>query len=106
MGNGVQVCDSKSFRDLHKGFKWYYKRFSPYSDNGFIRRLPPKRLGGRPRLLSSEACLGLALTYTRTMGGEYVLQALFGVTGTPLNLWLKFARRILVEILIMFGYRS
>jgi hypothetical protein len=34
------------------------------------------------------------------MGGEFVLQALFGVTGSPLNLWLKFGRRILVQILM------
>jgi hypothetical protein len=97
----ITLCglDCKSFRDLHEGFKWYYTNFSPYSADGFIRRLPLKQLGGRPRLLSSEACLGLALTYTRTMGGEYILQAIFGATGSPLNLWLKFARRIIVEIL-------
>jgi hypothetical protein len=33
----ITLCDfdSKSFRDLLlKGFKWYYKRFSPYRDDG------------------------------------------------------------------------
>jgi hypothetical protein len=32
----ITLCgfDSKSFRDLHEGFKCYYKRFSPYSDDG------------------------------------------------------------------------
>ena len=50
-------------------------------------------------MLSSEAVLGLVLTYNRTSCQEYVLCQLFGLTATPLNLWLKFGRMVLVKVL-------
>jgi len=33
------------------------------------------------------------------MGGEFILQSLFGITSTPLNLWLKFGRVICIKFL-------
>jgi hypothetical protein len=89
--------DHASFNQLHDEFQPIYDRFTPYGRDGTIAYVDRSR--GRPRLLSSTQALGLALVHTRTMGGEFTLQALFGVTGSALNLWLKFSRKILISFL-------
>jgi len=92
--------DNQSFFALHRLFYPYYKNFTPYSNNGKIVPLKKRKTrSGRPRMLSSEAVLGLVLTYNRTSCQEYVLCQLFGLTATPLNLWLKFGRMVLVKVL-------
>ncbi len=104
----VTMCgfDHASFAILHAKFKVEYDKYSPYSKNGRIRKLPPQqdvRTGnkkrGRPRLLSSIHCLGLALTWTRTQGSYAVLQVIFGLTPGQLSLWLRFSRRLVVKVL-------
>jgi hypothetical protein len=44
-------------------------------------------------------CLGLVLRWTRTKGPLYSLQMDFGMSHSCLILWLRFARRVLVDIL-------
>jgi len=91
----------------HASFKWILERFGPvyYNDSPYISddgrivaKTDPKK--GRPRLLTAEDCLGLLLTWTRTRGSQFPLQMIFGVTGSPLDVYLKFARRIMIKILL------
>jgi DDE superfamily endonuclease len=91
----------------HDTFSWLEERFtplfnsnSPYSTDGFIRSIDPLRIrGGRPRKIDANTCLGLTLMWTRTRGSLSVLQCLFGITGSPLDLWLRFGRKLVIAIL-------
>ena len=98
--------DNRSFYALHRLFQPYYNRYTPYSDNGKIVPLKKRKVrSGRPRMLSSEAVLGLVLMYNRTSCQEFILcQLWFGLTATPLGLWLKFGRMVLVKILRSHRY--
>ena len=97
--------DNQAFFALHRLFVPYYNQYTPWSTNGKIVKLK-KRSGtaGRPRMLSSEAVLGLVLVYNRTCCQEYMLCAFFGLTATPLNLWLKFGRMVIVKVLPKHQY--
>jgi hypothetical protein len=53
---------------------------------------PVKSVAGRKRLIDATTCLGLYLAWTRTRGSCMILQMVFGLTGTPLCTWLRFAR--------------
>ncbi|KAI2499726.1 hypothetical protein MHU86_14738 [Fragilaria crotonensis] len=56
--------------------------------------------GGRPRMMKATDCLGMCLAWTRTRGSSMVLQiTIFGMTATSVSLYLRFGRRILVEVL-------
>ena len=54
---------------------------------------------GRKRKISAADCLGLVLAWTRTRGSLMHLQMCFGMTMTNLAMYLRFGRRIIVEIL-------
>ena len=103
----VTMCgfDHASFATLHTKFQIEFNKYTPYTKNGRIRKLrsPPQgevaKKRGRPRLLSSIHCLGLALAWTRTQGSYSVLQVIFGLTPGQLSLWLRFSRRLLVKVL-------
>jgi hypothetical protein len=91
--------DHRSFENLHRLFEPYYKIYSPYNrDDCTIRKVIPKK--GRKRLLDSRAALALALVWTRTRGANFILQMLFGITNSPLSLWLRFSRRIITKVLL------
>jgi hypothetical protein len=49
--------------------------------------------------MSAEDCLGLCLAWTRTKGGVMTLQIIFGMADTSVNMYLRFGRRIIIEIL-------
>ena len=94
--------DHASFASLHAKFKIDFDKYTPYSRDGRIRKLPTQHHGkrrGRPRLLSSVQSLGLALAWTRTQGSYAVLQVIFGLTPGQLSLWLRFSRRLAVKVL-------
>jgi DDE superfamily endonuclease len=97
--------DFNSFRWLSERFFNLYTTHSPFIDpDGRIVPLGtnnPRQTnqGGRPRLLSSDDCLGLCLAWTRTRGSNMVLQIIFGMTSTSVSMYLRFGRRILIEIL-------
>lgn len=90
--------DHASFNALHELFHPIFRTHSPYAEDGIIRQLRPESMfrPGRPRSLNSEACLGLILVYGRTTCYTFVLSALFGLTHTPVSMWLKFGRRVLL----------
>ena len=98
----ITTCglDHSAFRLLLEKFEPFYNRFSPYSDNGAVRRLPSLSVGGRPRSMSALQALALYLAWTRSRGAESSLCLIFGVTGTVCSLFVRFARRILVQVLM------
>ena len=88
--------DHKSFSDLKALFEPLYNRYV-LTREGEIRIRTKK--GGRQRMLDCAACLGLALMWTRTRGSEWILSSQFGITGTPISVWVRFAMRLLVSVL-------
>lgn len=92
--------DYKAFHYILQKFSPFYERYSPYSHDGAIRRLPIRVIRrGRPRSMSAAQCLGLVLSWGRTRGSEMVLCMLFGVTGSVCSLFLRFGRRVLLRVL-------
>jgi DDE superfamily endonuclease len=98
--------DHASFGMLLSLFEPYFYNFTPWvgnRDGTSMRRVKNKRNPrgtlGRPRKVDAKSCLGLALAWYRFRGAEYILQGWFGLTGTPVNVWLKFSRRVLLYVL-------
>jgi hypothetical protein len=94
--------DFETFNWICPKFSILYDTHSPFVDpDGRIvpLRNPPVNQGGRPRMLSGADCLGLCLAWTRTRGSITVFQIIFGMTGTPVSMYLRFGRRILNEVL-------
>ena len=50
-------------------------------------------------MIASMDCLALALSWTRTRGGMFVLQIIFDLSGTAVSAYVRFGRRMLVEVL-------
>ena len=76
-----------------------YDSHSPFIDpDGAIVPIAENQLG-RPRFMTAADCLALSLAWTRTKGSSMVLQMIFGLTGTPVSMYLRFGRRILIKIL-------
>lgn len=94
----ITLCglDHRAFRTLLRSFEPIYNRYSPYSSSGRIRRLRAERFG-RPRSMTALQCLALYLTWTRTQGMINWVCIIFGVTGSVASLFLRFARRIIVQ---------
>ena len=88
-----------AFQALNTKFKKYFENLSPFSGDGSIRNVMNISKKGRPRNIKSEDCLALNLAWTRTRGGIFVLSLIFGMTTTAVSIYLKFWRRILIEIL-------
>jgi hypothetical protein len=89
--------DYASFDTLLALFQPYFNQLTPYSDHGHIRKL--RKSNGQKRKVTALICLGLVLCWTRTKGPLYSLQMDFGMSHSCLILWLRFARRVLVDIL-------
>lgn len=86
--------DHATFGWLHQKFEIIYKKYTPFGDEGKIRLI--KGVGGRPRLMSAADALGLVLAWTRTRGSQMVLGLIFGMGGTSVSIYIRFARRIVV----------
>ena len=89
--------DYESFNSLLLLFTPYFEQFSPYSDEGGIVRI--RRDKGRKRMISPLICLGLVLAWTRSRGNVFSLQLNFGLSHSCLTLWLRFGKRIVVNVL-------
>jgi DDE superfamily endonuclease len=107
-------CNHQAFITLtgldYNTFTWLETLFRPIHDNyshwvspdGKISKI--KNNMGRPRLIDASDCLGLCLAWTQTRGSAMVLQMIFGLTATPLSMYLRFGRRILVKVLQSHPY--
>jgi len=86
------------FNELLLLFTPYFDSCTPYGDGScIVKKQRPK--GGRKRTVSAVSCLALVLAWTRTRGSNMILQIVFGLTSSPLDLWLRFGRRICVKVL-------
>jgi hypothetical protein len=94
--------DCSAFNQLELLFRPYFNTLTPWTLHSRfrLRKIHQNRaLGGRPRKVNSRSCLALCLAWYRFSGKEFTLQGWFGLTGTPLNKWLHFARLIIVLML-------
>lgn len=74
--------DFRAFYELLDLFAPVYDEYTPYSEDGHIRRILDSSRG-RPRSLRAVDCLGLSLAWTRTRGSSMVrLCMLFGIKQT------------------------
>lgn len=89
----------RSFEKLHSLFAPLFHRHTPHTDNGSIGTLNVQERRGRPRIVTSHACLGLVLMWTRTTCQYWVLSGTFGLVGTACGHWLRFGKRILLNAL-------
>ena len=99
----VTGLDFSTFDWLAERFNLYFDTHSPWVDNtiGDIVRLTEEQLRhGRPRQISGIDCLGLCLAWTRTQGSCFALHMIFGMTSNPVSMYLRFGRRILIEVLL------
>ena len=83
-----------AFDYLVSKFTWYFDNYTPF--NG---RVTKRAKFGRRRRINAIDCLGLVLVWTRTKGSVYALQMTFGLSMTNLCEYLRFGRRIIVQVL-------
>ena len=88
--------DVDSFEKILDKFSPVYLTHTPFDASGMIVPLDDHR--GRKRKVLPADCLGLVLVWTRTRGSMNVLQLVFGLTYTNLNVYLRFGIRLIVEI--------
>ena len=97
------AVDHRVFRNLLDLFAPVFNRYTFDAKTGRIRELKLTRNGnstGRPRSIDAKGALGLVLYWYRTRGSVARAHALaFGLTSTPMYLWLKFSRQVLLSVL-------
>lgn len=99
----VTGIDLACFRELLSAFSPLFWNHTPYSrviDGGRISKIDPsKKKGGRPRMVSCHACLGMVLFWTRTKCHYWTIAQFFDFTGSVCELWLRFGKRLLLHVL-------
>lgn len=95
----VTGFDCATFDFLLQYFKPVYDDYTPYDRTGRIRRKRKRESRGRKRTVDAPAALAIVLLHTRTKGARFVAQSFFGVTGSPLSIWLRYSRRVLLHVL-------
>ena len=98
----VTGFDHATFSYILSRFEPYYNSYTPWVKNndGFSFKkvdLNKSKGRGRKRMVTCTACLGLVLAWFRFRGSEFILQGWFGFTGSQLNVWLRFGRRMLLK---------
>lgn len=97
----VTGLDPSCFKDLLQDFAPLFNSHSPYThSDGEIRKIDRNLIPrGRPRKITADACLGMVLFWTRTTCYYWTIAGFFGLTGSPCELWLRFGKRLLLEVL-------
>ena len=88
--------DHATFQYLLQLFQPIFDTYTPFGDGDGIEKISPR---GRKRTVTATDILGLVLAWTRTRGSLLSLQLHFGLSMTNLNTYLRFGRRIVVEVL-------
>ena len=86
----------ESLKYIFASFAPIFDDYSPFLDEKIVKKHSTK---GRKRKIHVEDCVGLVLMWTRTRGSMYSLQMTFGMTMTNFSMYLRFGRRIMVEVL-------
>jgi hypothetical protein len=88
--------DHATFHHLLQLFEPIFDNYTPFGDGDCIQKISPR---GRKRTVTALDILGLVLAWTRTRGALLALQLHFGLSMTNLTAYLRFGRRIIVEVL-------
>lgn len=88
--------DHATFHNLLQLFQPIFDNYTPFGEGDQIQKISPR---GRKRAVQALDILGLVLTWTRTRGSLLSLQLHFGLSMTNLTMYLRFGRRIVVEVL-------
>ncbi len=85
----------------HGTFDYLLQKFMPIFDNytPFGNNIVKLSSRGRKQQITAIDCIGLVLVSTRTRGSRLSLQMHFGMSMTNLNMYLRFGRRIITEVL-------
>ena len=90
--------DYESFGLVCQKFAPVFNCYFPFGKEDDVTITPKRTRRGRRRIISAEDCLGLVLAWTRTRGLLAVLQMIFGLTMTNLSIYLRFGRRIVIDV--------
>lgn len=88
--------DHGTFDYLLSKFQPIFDSTTPFGNNDDFIKTSTR---GRRRKVTAIDCLGLVLFWTRTRGSVFPLQMDFGLTMTNLSKYLRFGRRIVIEVL-------
>ena len=88
--------DHATFHQLLQLFHPIFDNYTPFGNGDHIEKRSPR---GRKRTVMALDILGLVLAWTRTRGSLLSLQLHFGLSMTNLTTYLRFGRRIVVEVL-------
>jgi hypothetical protein len=88
--------DHATFQHLLHLFQPVFDNYTPFGEGDTIEKISPR---GRKRAVMALDILGLVLAWTRTRGSLLSLQLHFGMSMTNLATYLRFGRRIVVEVL-------
>ncbi len=88
--------DHATFQYLLQLFQPLFDKYTPFGEGDRIAKMSTR---GRKRRVTAMDILGLVLAWTRTRGALLSLQLHFGLSMTNLAAYLRFGRRIIVEIL-------
>ena len=88
--------DHVTFQYLLALFQPIFDKYTPFGDGDDIEK---KSSRGQKRTVIAFDILGLVLAWTRTRGSLLSLQLHFGLSMTNLTTYLRFGRRIVVEVL-------
>ena len=89
--------DHATFHYLLQLFQPIFDKYTPFGGDG--DDIEKKSSRGRKRTVIAFDILGLVLAWTRTRGSLLSLQLHFGLSMTNLSTYLRFGRRIVVEVL-------
>jgi hypothetical protein len=91
--------DYPAFLYLCQKFAPIFDTYSPFGYRNGDEVLINKAKTGRKRVIRPEDCLGLCLAWTRTRGSLNVLQLIFGMTMSNVWSYLRYGKRIVIEVL-------
>ena len=89
--------DFATFEVVEGQFRQYFNSYTPFTKDGKIALKANN--SGRPRFITAADGLGLVLVWTRTRGSAMVLELIFGMTQTPVSVYLHFSMVILIRVL-------
>ena len=93
----ITGLDFSVFGALMERFEPMYSQYSVAPVDGKYVKVKDK--SGRRRLMKGEDCLGLVLVWTRTRGSLTLLQVIFGLSRTGVEVYLRFGKRLLIKLL-------
>ncbi len=93
--------DVATFDHVLELFEPLFEINSPHSDGNVLHGIDGSgKKGGRKRSITAAQALCLYLTWTRTQGKLSFLQLIFGMGHSSVSKYIRFARQIIIHVLI------